>query len=125
MSRPVPLPGLVGPWWPVSDGAATLACYRAGMDSQAVELPESPAGGAPPPIAARWLGRIGYREAWALQQRLAAARADGRIGDQLLLLEHPAVLTLGRHADDGHVLAPPAELARGASRSSASSAAAR
>ena len=42
------------------------------------------------------------------------ARAADRIGDQLLLLEHPAVLTLGRGADEAHVLAPPALLeARG------------
>jgi lipoyl(octanoyl) transferase len=66
------------------------------------------------PLAVRWLGRIGYRDAWDLQRRLAAARADGRIGDQLLLLEHPAVLTLGRQAADEHVLAPPSLLeARG------------
>ncbi len=58
----------------------------------------------------RWLGRVAYRDAWDLQKRLAAARADGRIGDQLLLLEHPAVLTLGRQADEAHVLASPAEL---------------
>jgi lipoate-protein ligase B len=37
---------------------------------------------------------------------------DGEIRDQLLLLEHPAVLTLGKHADESHVLASPAELAR-------------
>jgi lipoate-protein ligase B len=59
-----------------------------------------------------WLGRIDYREAWDLQKRLAAARADGEIGDRLLLLEHPAVLTLGKHADESHVLASAAELAR-------------
>lgn len=62
------------------------------------------------PIAARWLGRIDYREAHALQRRLAAERADGQIGDQLLLLEHPAVLTLGRGADPSHVLATADEL---------------
>ena len=66
------------------------------------------------PIAARWLDRVDYREAHALQKRLVAERADGLVGDQLLLLEHPAVLTLGRNADPGHVLAAPAELdARG------------
>ncbi len=60
------------------------------------------------PLAPHWLGRIGYRDAWDLQRRLAAARAQGRIGDQLLLLEHPAVLTLGRGAAESHVLAPTA-----------------
>jgi lipoyl(octanoyl) transferase len=54
----------------------------------------------------RWLGRVPYRDAWELQKHLAAARADGRIPDQLLILEHQAVLTLGRNADDAHVLAP-------------------
>ncbi len=69
---------------------------------------------APKALEARWLGRIAYDEAHALQRRLAAERADGRIGDQLLLLEHPAVLTLGRNSDPAHILASAAELdARG------------
>jgi lipoate-protein ligase B len=67
--------------------------------------------GALAPIEARWLGRVDYRDAWALQKRLAAARANGAIADQLLLLEHPPVLTLGRGADEAHVLAAPDELA--------------
>jgi len=58
------------------------------------------------PLVAHWMGRVPYREAWDLQKMLAAARADGRIGDRLLLLEHPPVLTLGRQASDAHVLAP-------------------
>ncbi len=65
---------------------------------------------APEPLSARWLGRVDYREAHALQKRLVAERADDRIGDQLLLLEHPAVLTLGRHADPSHVLVSPESL---------------
>ena len=42
------------------------------------------------------LGRLGYAEAWDLQQRLVAARKTGAAPDLLLLCEHPHVLTLGR-----------------------------
>jgi lipoyl(octanoyl) transferase len=63
-------------------------------------------------IAATWVGRIPYRPAWELQKRLVDARADGVIPDTLLLLEHNAVLTLGRQADESHVLARPSELRR-------------
>ncbi len=61
-------------------------------------------------IEVRWLGRIDYRLAWALQRELVEARQAGSIPDQLLLLEHPAVLTLGRHADERFVRASMAEL---------------
>jgi lipoyl(octanoyl) transferase len=64
------------------------------------------------PIGARWLGRIGYREAWALQKELVTQRAAAEIGDRLLLLEHDAVLTLGRQAAVEHVLATPRQLTR-------------
>lgn len=67
---------------------------------------------APRVLRARWLGRIAYRDAWAIQQALAAARADGRLAeDQLLLLEHDPVLTLGRNAAEANVLALPEMLA--------------
>lgn len=75
-------------------------CYRAAVDSSVDRAP----GG--PPLHARWLGRAGYREAWDLQHRLVAQRAAGEIEDQLLLLEHEPVLTLGRNADETHVIAP-------------------
>lgn len=58
-----------------------------------------------------WLGRADYRSVWALQKELAAGRAAGSIDDRLLLVEHPAVLTLGRQADETHVRATPGELA--------------
>jgi lipoyl(octanoyl) transferase len=64
------------------------------------------------PIVATWLGRIAYRDAWATQKALVERRAAGEIPDQLLLLEHDAVLTLGRQADESHVLARPSELRR-------------
>ena len=63
------------------------------------------------PLGAVWLGRRAYREVWALQKEIAAARADGTIDDRLLLVEHEPVLTLGRHADETHVLASPDRLA--------------
>ena len=67
---------------------------------------------SPRRLRARWLGRVRYRDAWALQQSLATARADGTLDeDQLLLLEHDPVLTLGRNASEAHVLALPALLA--------------
>ena len=62
-------------------------------------------------LRTEWLGRIGYQAAWDRQHQLVADRAAGRIPDTLLLLEHEAVLTLGRHADPSHILAPPDLLA--------------
>lgn len=53
----------------------------------------------------RELGRIGYGEALQLQERLVAARKRGEVPDQLLLLEHPHVITLGRNGDMKNLLA--------------------
>jgi lipoyl(octanoyl) transferase len=43
----------------------------------------------------RRLGRVDYDAGLALQQELVEERRAGRIGDTLLLLEHPPVITLG------------------------------
>src|SRR5579875_3133645 len=51
------------------------------------------------------LGRVPYAEGLAIQQCVVAARKAGVIGDTLLLLEHPPVLTLGRNAHRSNVLA--------------------
>ena len=51
------------------------------------------------------LGRIPYAEGLAIQQRIVAARKAGEIGDTLLLIEHPPVLTLGRNATRTNILA--------------------
>ncbi len=63
-------------------------------------------------LKVEWLGRLRYREAWAVQRARHAARDAGEIADTLLLVEHEPVLTLGRHARDEHVIASPDELAR-------------
>lgn len=47
-----------------------------------------------------------------MQHDLVAQRRADEIPDQLLLLEHPAILTLGRHADESHVLASADELTK-------------
>ena len=51
------------------------------------------------------LGRVPYAEALVIQQRVIAARKQNLIGDTLLLLEHPPVLTLGRNASRANILA--------------------
>jgi len=52
-----------------------------------------------------WLGKMAYGEAHALQEKILDARIRGEIGDTVLLLEHPPVITLGRGAEASHVLA--------------------
>ena len=56
------------------------------------------------------LGFIGWAEAYALQERLVAARKAGAIGDVLLLCEHPHTITLGRNGKQQHLLASEAVL---------------
>ncbi len=51
------------------------------------------------------LGLIGYAEAYALQQRVVAARKAGAIEDVLLLCEHPHVITQGRNGKRENLLA--------------------
>jgi lipoyl synthase len=57
-------------------------------------------------LRVRWLGRVRYRDAHALQRGLFQRSAD----DHLLLLEHPHVYTLGARADLANLLRPPAEV---------------
>ena len=59
------------------------------------------------PLQVRWLGRVPYREALAVQD---AIFAGGR-GNHLLLLEHPHVFTHGPTADLArNLLCDPAEV---------------
>jgi lipoyl(octanoyl) transferase len=58
------------------------------------------------------LGRLDYAAAIALQQQVSALRQQESIGDVLLLVEHPPVLTLGRNAHRQHVVASDELLAR-------------
>jgi lipoic acid synthetase len=55
-------------------------------------------------LRARWLGRVRYQDAHALQRGLFKTHQGD---DWLLLLEHPPVYTLGVRAKAEHVLVPP------------------
>ena len=58
-------------------------------------------------ISVLQLGTIDYATGLSLQQRLDDLRKDGRIGDVLLLLEHPPAITLGRNAKKKNIIASP------------------
>ena len=59
------------------------------------------------PLEVQNLGRIAFREAYALQQELVGKRKLGLIPDQLLFVEHPHTVTMGRNAHEENVLASP------------------
>ncbi|MBA2602007.1 MAG: lipoyl(octanoyl) transferase LipB [Acidobacteria bacterium] len=63
-------------------------------------------------VEVRRLGMVPYADALTLQAELVEERKAGRIPDQLLLLEHPPVITLGAKVrqDRSHLLATPAFL---------------
>lgn len=58
------------------------------------------------------LGRQPYDAVHDLQQRLVVLRQEEAIGDTVLLVEHDPVFTLGRRADEGHILVSDEVLAR-------------
>ena len=64
------------------------------------------------PCEVRDLGRLGWPEAYRVQQQLVEERKAGRIPDQLLFVEHSHVVTLGRNAHLSNILASPEMLSR-------------
>lgn len=60
----------------------------------------------------RDLGRIGYDEAFQLQSDLVERRKRAEIPDQLLIVEHPHVITMGRNGHLENMLAGEEMLAR-------------
>lgn len=56
------------------------------------------------------LGSIDYREALALQEKLQKQRIEGNCPDTLLLLEHPAVLTMGTRGENRNIVLERSEL---------------
>jgi lipoyl(octanoyl) transferase len=60
----------------------------------------------------RDLGRMEFAAAYDLQQELVKQRKAGAIPDQLLIVEHPHVITMGRNGRAENLLAPEETLAR-------------
>src|SRR5688572_16665001 len=63
-------------------------------------------------LSVRDLGRMRYGPAYELQRELVEQRKRGEIGDQLLFVEHPHVITMGRNGREENVLAAPEVLER-------------
>lgn len=63
-------------------------------------------------LEVRDVGQMKYAEAFALQQILVEQRKRGEIPDQLLFVEHPHVVTMGRNGRIENLLAAPDLLAR-------------
>jgi lipoyl(octanoyl) transferase len=86
------------------------------LEAAAVGIRESgvmaPRPAALRPCEFRDLRRLGYAEAYALQRDLVERRKRGEIPDQLLIVEHPHVITMGRNSHAENLLAAPEILAR-------------
>jgi len=80
--------------------------------SRSASVPEGTARDARS-LDVRRLGLVDYGEALAIQAALVEDRRAGRVGDTLLLLEHPPVITLGARTrgQSANVTASPDELA--------------
>jgi lipoate-protein ligase B len=63
-------------------------------------------------LCVRDCGLAEYRQVLALQQELQERRRIGEVGDTVLIVEHPAVITLGARKTANRLLVDPAELAR-------------
>jgi lipoate-protein ligase B len=83
------------------------------MTSAASQTTEATVVRSPAPsgtLRVQGLGRVPYAEALALQESLLAGVAAGEAAEQLLLLEHPPVYTIGRGADAADLCGAPERL---------------
>jgi lipoyl(octanoyl) transferase len=56
-------------------------------------------------LAVKWVGRVDFADALAMQEEIVARKRNDRsLGDELLLLEHEPVYTIGRTPDKSSLL---------------------
>jgi lipoate-protein ligase B len=77
-----------------------------------VESAQDQESRAADPLAIRDCGVAEYRQVLVLQQQLQEQRRAGLVGDTVLIVEHPPVITLGAHRSSNKLLTGPEELAR-------------
>lgn len=84
------------------------------MLTASVSISRSPESGVRSPELGQaiWLGRMSWEAALERQRAIHAARVDGRCGDTLLLVEHPATYTTGSSFKREHLVATPEQLDR-------------
>ena len=85
----------------LANGDAPLDEARPRLPADAGHSSKDPGGMSP---VVRWLGKVDYEPTWREMQRITDTR-DASTPDEIWLLEHPPVFTLGLNADAGHVLA--------------------
>ena len=61
-------------------------------------------------LSIEWLGERSYSDTLALQHQAVVDRLAGQTGDRLFLVEHPAVITLGRSTDRANLRVDDASL---------------
>jgi len=89
----------------IPDFAVTIDPPKAESSNQPDAIVTTKSGMSPfvaPSV--RWLGKVEYEPTWREMQRITDTR-DANTPDEIWLLEHPPVFTLGLNADAGHVLA--------------------
>ena len=87
--------------------------WRSMPETAEIRSEESEAGiSEPRACVVTDLGRLAYGAAFELQRSLVDKRKRGEIPDQLLFVEHPHVVTMGRNGNDANVLASPELLER-------------
>jgi lipoyl(octanoyl) transferase len=78
---------------------------RRSWATQPIEAIACPSGVKRVNLRVRWLGRMQFADALVLQEELLAKkRAEGSLEDELLLLEHEPVYTIGRTPDRSSLL---------------------
>jgi lipoyl(octanoyl) transferase len=76
-------------------GASSASPVRAGL-----AVPASQSSALHAPLDVRWLGRMNFADALALQEKIVAQkRNETNVADTILLLEHDPVYTIGRTPD--------------------------